>query len=807
MGRCRKHREHKNHHCGNPPIVTDKLVAKCAKVKCLKADHIKVKTQEVTGSIKSNSVNVPTEFMELPIPDGPFSVDSFQLGTDNTQIPSCFRYLVSETPDIEVTGVKTMIVDAKEYFGEMVEGEPLYLTPPQPIIVTVYVPSKRCHKNKPYPVFASEDTPNKDTFYSENSLIYQLVSDATILNMNNPTTLYQNIRTKVFNFIPPGGNSLAENTRDVDLTNWTGLQGVFLADEPAPVGPDAYDRLVQLKADLNVELDANSAYTLWAKIMGSLGAPVGAPGPNFSVSAADRIQAYEFVTSTSNWANAKLFSGHSKPHGMKSAKVNEVYNPLYNFTNIELPSGKIPLVIAGDPTDVFNGPDLWEKLTSYGIAVALYSHTYTFGSRRIPGKTTSPNDILFRGNALPDIIAQGSGDGNYAPRGEGNPTSGGGVDNIGYIWNDGWTVGNAEAATPQGTGLNSNGFNYGTFIKLREAISNTVDINGVSLTDYIDLENIGVYGRSGGNIIGGAQQYEKIINPDFSLGYSPLEVKCCVAEDILFSYPFWNVDISGYEGAPLVFSGDGGMRFPALFMEPDVDHYRDRWDGYADSGGARYTVGPRKTLQKTIRKTNQTVRSKTIFMEGPSTGHSGGSGIMTSDVRPYSNEWNVATGVDVPNIPEFPNTHYDPVFGFRNLNKNAGTIKYAYANMVALYYRMFFTAAWEGPIYAGMLNMLPFKFDIAPWSIPGALDYSFPLGYYPEIAETAILWDFDVGGEYSMTVDYKNRNLRIGDTDETDKPEIGLNKESVNLKNLPTSPVGLSSGDLWVDVDTIKIVP
>jgi hypothetical protein len=57
-----------------------------------------------------------------------------------------------------------------------------------------------------------------------------------------------------------------------------------------------------------------------------------------------------------------------------------------------------------------------------------------------------------------------------------------------------------------------------------------------------------------------------------------------------------------------------------------------------------------------------------------------------------------------------------------------------------------------------------------------------------------------------MTVDYKNRNLRIGDTDEINKPSMGLNKASVNLKNLPTSPVGLSPGDLWIDGDTIKIV-
>jgi len=834
---------------------------------------------------------VPTNNLTLPIPDGPYAVDHFQIARDNVQVRTPVKYRVDQVPDLQVTGAQKITVDGIEYFGRLEDDKPVYLSYPLPLTLDVYVPSTRTGKDTTNDFYPD---PNSDNYGAYFPLNYQLLADATNFNVDGQLIQFSITSSNGdMNYVPPGDN-LGLLLVNKPLSDWDGLKDKFLLDNP---DVSAYDRLAAVISSLKVSITGGKirqAYNLLCKIIGSYGVPVEDGNPN-SVRLPDRLQAYNIILSSTNYTRIKQFQTYAPRHGIQNTKdASDIYQPKYDFNNINTTVGKPNFVIMGDPDDITNDEIMTTKLASWGIACLVYNMAYNINPIRVPGKNLSPEDIIAKGNCFPEIISTYQGIGNYAQQASD-------VDNInaGYIFSVGWNYDYKGSST----GTSSLEFNQDTVQAILDMLRNTKDMNGVSLNDKCNLVNrFGVYGRSGALAMSGAHMINKNVSNTFSSG---------VGHDIVLTLPFWGFDGtkddfrggSGYAN-DVTFTFPGGLSYPIMFVEPEIDWYQPEYNEFYKM---RSVVGARKSLQNLIRKTDMSVRARTIYMEGPNTGHPGW------DRGPYL--WSADTGyqyisgrgISLPDAPRWPDVYKDSVYGFSDLSKNRGNLSQALLNAMCLYFRVF-QSNFES-ISAAMFNYVPFKFDQCPWSIPGADDYQWNYRFYrkdlggvfnqrldlntatqltfegtlnadtPAIENIFTITDptidvIQVNVQYSKLdsneigdaeVFLLNQNGQLvsgsagvsnpeymfydlSDIEPQDRlgdwmifnqisqgevkytatvvlghwklvfdsqynynkvntnPELSLNNKAVNIANIPTSPVGLIKGDIWLDNGTLKMV-
>jgi hypothetical protein len=671
---------------------------------------------------------IPTNNLTLPILDGPYSVDHFQIARDNVQVRTPVKYRVDQVPDLKVTGVQKITVDGIEYFGRLENDKPVYLSYPLPLTLDVYVPSIRTDKNKTYDFFPDPDSDNYGAYFPLN---YQLLSDATNFNVNGELTQTSLLYAiGEMNYVAPGDN-LGVLLVNKPVSDWDGLKDKFLLDLP---NVSAYDRLVAVIESLKVSITGpkiQQAYILLCKIIGSYGVPVEDGNKN-SVRQTDRLQAYNLILSSTNYTRYKQYQTYALRHGIQANKdVSDIYQPKYDFNNINTSVGKPNFVILGDPNSIDNLEIITTKLASWGIASVAYNMTYNSNPIRVPGKNLTPEQIIVKGNCFPEIISVLQDSGNYAQQASD-------VDNIngGYIRSIGWNY-DYKSST---TGTSALEFNQDTVQAILDILRNAKDMNGVNLSDKCNVVNrFGVFGRSGGsNAMSGAHMINKKVPGTFISG---------VGQDIVLTLPFWGFDgtkedLRGGSGNAndVTYTFPGGLNYPILFVEPEIDWYQPQDDQFLRM---RQVVGARKSLQNLIRKTDILVRARTIYMEGPITGH--------RDLGPYLWSQDVGykfitgRGSTQPDKPRWPDVYKDSVYGFSDLSNNRANISQALLNAMCLYFRVF-QSNFES-ISSAMFNYVPFKFDQCPWNIPGADDYQWNYRFYRK----------DVGGVFNQRLDFNSK--------------------------------------------------
>lgn len=708
----------------------------------------------------------------LPLPPGPFSVDHFQVGKDNVQLRSPVKYRVQDVEALNVTGVQTVLVDNVSYFGRTVNGKVEYLTYPLPLTIDVLVPSTRHNKLEPQPFYPDESA---GSFFGHLSLDSWLACDATVEFQDGTYDAY--LRNTMSAMVP---NSLASRIAGVNLSEWQGLSGKYLLDNQQM---DALSRLSSYKQQLSNTMTtgvAGDAYTLLTKIMGSHGVPILSatdPDAKYSIAQADRLRALQLIQSSGNYQLYKNFKCYAKRHPAQSTKRNDIYNPVYEFNRINrmVPNGKVPMVIVSEPSTIHGGSNVWEALASYGIAVAICHVAYTSAQpRRCPGKTTSIADILQRGVGFPDLISLKSSlyygvDSNYTFRACDATTPGlGYIDCLGYDWS-------YDTCT---TGTSSLEFCEDMMTQYLDTLQNTTDLTNSRMSSYIDFNNLGVFGRSGGQEgLTGATMYNSNRKSNaFKVG---------VAHDILLSFPYTTCDYYGFSGGVSAFPK--GLVFPVMFVEPAVDQYgltTSPTDQQAQSG-TRGTVGSRKQLQNIFRSTSFPVRAKSMFLEASLTGHCG------ENTRGMSREFGYmglnVNGVEHPDRPRWPDVHRDPVFGLRDVAKNRAYLNYALANTMVLYYRMYLSPCES--ISGGLFRFTPFNHIQCPWDIPGADDYQFG----------GRAFKMDVGGKFDLSISHID--TLIQQVQATVTPNDWQHTVHVNITDPTTEGIFVEASTEASDVD------
>ena len=717
----------------------------------LYADKARIKHELYSNEITANKIIagqnlLPEVGLSYPIPDGPFSVDHFQIGKDNVQLRSPEKWRVDQftNKNLMVDGVKTMMVDGVEYFGYMDGDYPVYLTYPLPLVLDVFVPSTRKNCHKGFNFFADDsstyigDLSLAANVYIQGTHFWQLggpegapgLVEADYVNQNGPSSWFSRFLTNV-----PDENSLANKVLNTPLSEWTGLQGIYLLDD---LSVDAYNRLIQVKADLAIDLVANAmgAYLLMSKIMGSYGVPTTTGGSN-CVLAADRTRAFNLIMSSSNVQLIKQYQCFSKRHSATSVKQNDIYNPNYNFSNIDTKYGKVPLIILAEPNSIYYGSELAEKWASWGLATCMYNVAYNTGSyNHVPGKLRSVNEILNSGTCFPDVTnLQGyvftSNNANYSVQAESSTNLiQGYIQSMGYQYD----------ATSSHTGTTSFEFNRDIIFNVIDSLKNSTDINGNQLSDYMRFTQMGVFGRSGGSMaLNGAYAIQAEMPGSFT---------CGIGHDIVLSTVYLETgqqtgigDFTGGFSEELTFPG--GLNYPVMFLEPETDWYTAQSDKIE-----RNVVGSRKTLQNIIRKTPLTIRSRSIYLELSLQGHinqtqqgymNDGYGYQLVTLDPYPQ----------PDIPQLPNVQYDPIWGFKDTTHLPGNINASTALAMAIYFRSMLST-WE-TIRFNAFNYLPFKFDVSPWDIPDADDYQWRKREYSQ----------DLGGKFNIRLDLDRSDVYL----------------------------------------------
>lgn len=745
----------------------------------------------VDGLLTSNYFKV-TDSLTQPFPDGPYAVDHFQVARDNVQLRSPVRWRVADVPDLEVSGVQTVTVGGVEYFGRLdtETNLPVYLTYPLPVTVDVYVPSTRTDRDTTYDFFPNEGLGSH--YAGHLSLEAQLLANATSFFTTGEIQQSDDFRTIIENNMNynPDNNSLSNLILASPLELWTGLQGIFLLDD---LETDAYDRLVALKALLETGLTNNralAAYRFLMLIAGSYGVPVDGPVEN-SVPAALRQQAIELVISSSNFQRFKHFKAWARRHGLVENKdtSTDQYQPDYDFENISLIDGEqARVVIMGDASSIYTLDSNASKLASWGISAVIYSATYRGDNPRTPGKWRNLQEILNSGQSFPDSTFFTLGPPSYTIGPEFQYSNYEVLDadatNVyaGMIGSIGWNY----ALQDSHTGTSSYEFNQDTIQTVIDMLRNAVDTDGLSLAEklYLDAE-YGVFGRSGGsNALNGAHMINKINPGTFIMG---------VAMDIVLTIPFW-----GFDGTPEDLQGGsgnlygvdmvfpGGLNFFVMFLEPKIDWYYEFFDG---SKAGRSVVGSRKSLQNLFRRTILTYRSKSMFMEYAPTGHFNIRETLWSNERGYQQI--SGKGIFVVDRPTFPDIHTDPVYGFQDTANNRGNIDRAMLNTYTLYYRSVLSRFED--ISAAMFDLTPFKYQFAPWDIPGADDYQWPYRF----------WQMDLGGAFRVRTDIIPTATEVftgsGDSDNPSTIEFEITDRSIELIQVFLEfegQAGLITGDL-----------
>jgi len=761
----------------------------------------------VCGEIISKAIPVAISGSHsIAIPDGPYAVDMFQISVDNAQYRSPMKFLVANVANIvPIEQAKTVTVDGNVYYGELVDGNVVYLTYPTPITIEVFVPSTRTDKTTPINYFP-DDTNNE--FINLSNLRTAVAAEATSFatdgygNRITPPILLNgdgDLTTRLSEVIT-NEKSLAADIRDLNLADWTGLIGKFLLDN---LVNDAYDRLVAVQASLvsNINANARGAVVFMEKVMGSLGVPSSVISAN-SILQADRERTLNLFLNSNNLKQYREYKCYSRSFPPKQTSRSDsgsnIYDTQFDGTNINLVNGKVPVILGGDPVPITYGRSVAEKMASWGIAYAICNNTYIFDNIRVPGKTRTAEQIISDADSFPDYVnyyGTSSTDffGSYSYLGDvavqPGPPIAAGFGAYSWAWNFG-----VDQTT---TGSTSYAVCLDEVTNIIDLLSKAKDVNDVPLSQYLNLGSIGAHGRSGGiSYVCGANQYAKLY---------PNVIKAIFSDDCVYSFPFNKMgayytglsDTGGDITKDLAFPD--GANAPVLFLEADVDHFSTSFDfGY--EGYGRYTVGPRKELQNLIRRTPLVVRNRCIYMEQSATGHSSSMTQKgTSSDGLYDRGLSLVNGTAHPSPPSVPN-NFDLVFGFHD-TFNVGNalrdanMQYSLRNTFALFFRMYLSPFER--ISAGLLTMAPFVTIIGPWDIPGADDYQWTRK-----------WEMDLGGKYTMELNANNDLVISDDTDTGAK--LKVKPTTLNIMNIPTSSLGLVSGDLYIDTGNsyvIKVVP
>jgi hypothetical protein len=760
----------------------------------------------VCGEITSKKIPVPPSGSQsISIPDGPYAVDAFQLGVDNAQFRSPVKYKVSDVtnPIIPASEAKTVTVDGVEYYGETVDNAPVYLTYPTPVNFTVFVPSTRECKTEPFDFFPDEDEDNQ--FAGLLSLDTIVAAAATSFNTDGygnltspptiPSTTIQSILSEV---IP---NSFALDIKNQNPALWVGLTGKRLLDQPLV---DVYTRFLAVQASLAsiTQTTANAAVLFMLKVMGSLGVSCATGGIN-SINQVDRERVLNLIRNSNNYKQYKRFKAYSPVSPPQQSKVNDVFGTQYKLGgNIQTSFGKIPIVFNGDPNTVLTSRAVGEKVASWGVAFAICSHTYDLQNNRVPGRLTSAEDIICRGTCFPDYVryltTSGSGYGNYNYLGDSDVST----NQFGSAGTWPFTFGYLQSTT----GTTSFEYCADAFASILDIFASATDGNGEPLKDYLDLKSVGSYGRSAGVIMTvGANEYAR---NNLNI------VKAIFSDDTGYIFPYnapepyysGSADFVGSIDDNVTFAYPTGFHAPIVTMEVSVDHFAHYWDKFytfpADFpyyGGSRGTVGTRKELQNIYRRTNLVTRTKCIYLEHSATAHSSSNGVRGISADSISESINLLIGIRQPDLPSVP-ASFDPVFGFNDMfddttRSTSASMRYALRNLFTLFFRMHLSKQeW---ISSGMMKLSPFNMIFGPWDIPGADDYQW----------RSRKWEMDLGGKYTMELNDDNSLVISDDTDTGAK--LLVKPTTLNVANLPTSAVGLVSGDLWIDTvnAVIKVVP
>ena len=871
-----------------------------------------------TKSLLTSKLNPPADVKKYsyPYPDGPYAVDHFQIGKDNVQLRTAERWRVDQFvdfADLNVDGVQIMEVDGIQYYGYYEDDFPVYLSYPLPLIINMYVPSTRKDKNKAFDYYDGDTT----KFIGNLSLEMEILARGLTYYINEAGDIFfTDGEFKGYQApedITSHKNSIAQRIINLKLSEWVTLQGVYLVDDSTT---DAYTRLVDVKNNLIADITTlQDAHSFLTKLMGSLGVPTSGPLLN-SVPLAIRRKVYDLLITSYDVKVIKEWKTYVKRHAPKQTKgPNDTYNSTYDFSKIKMVNGTVPFIILAEPNDPTNCEHRSAQLASWGFAVANYQIAYNFINAHVPGKVRTVNQILASGNAFPDIIGKGTyfGDpdiGETLTQNYGLIADSTTNFQIGNIFSMGWNYGPNESHT----GTSAYEFNHDIVLAVLETCSNALDNTGKVLSDYVRFQQMGVYGRSGGEMaLSGAHSIEYENTGSFIVG---------VANDIVLSLPY--SETGTQDGAGDFYGGyteditfPGGLNYPIMFMEDEVDYYDD---GSLLNFDQRTVVGARKTLQNIIRKTDFLIRSKSMFLEMSQAGHQNQDdvqGVMTygagSPVIGFE-------GYPHPTEQKFPNRQYDPVWGFQDVEHLKGDINASTNLAICLYFRCLLSN-WED-VRLNVFNYLPFKFDINPWDIPNADDtqwrkrqFSLDLGqkfnlrldvdrvpldmileednvgpdyegessqgtllYFAiditdpetEVIEAILEWNsafsngqagdldialynpdgntvqlsyindpelirFDISniankvgtwyiefyhyygedadfrlrawyGYYKMVLDKQYQTIEFDDNLPS-HPELAVTKRGISMLNLPTSPVGLISGDLWDNAGVISRIP
>ena len=186
-----------------------------------------------------------------------------------------------------------------------------------------------------------------------------------------------------------------------------------------------------------------------------------------------------------------------------------------------------------------------------------------------------------------------------------------------------------------------------------------------------------------------------------------------------------------------------GLNYPVMFIEPNTDTFSST---YSNPIRERAVVGARASLQTIIRETPLNVRSLTVFVDNVRSYHqTGNSSVLDSSLQ----EIITLSGIQHPNKPTFPNTDYDPVFGFGKGYELYGTINMANQLGLSVYFRSLLSTFED--INLNALNFLPFDYKVCPWTIPGADDYQWRRRLYSQ----------DIGGQFQMRLDTDTQLLNF----------------------------------------------
>ena len=554
-----------------------------------------------------------------------------------------------------------------------------------------------------------------------------------------------------------GPNSLYQLFKAYDFTTITGLNVAY----PGSSG-QTYLSVIQ---NLQITCTPGTPGTIFTTLLKFIvGGFIGSSPSPLDILTTSTL--YALIQSSDNYINFKNFKTWSGYSPSSTDIENNIYKSTFDFTQISKTDCPIILLPEISDTVSYGSINLAESLASFGIIVVSVGYLYNaISCRRIQGNPltaleiaqtgTMPNWI---GNNTLQFLSTNNTHLFYRNYHLNN-------DAMGYVANSIYTgiyIYNARTVDSE-WGIGSLATNIDLFLDIMDTLKNVKStISSDSLGDYIDFMSIGNIGYSGSTALGAALN-AMAIDETYNTEYM---CKAIFVGNGMMLIPYDDNDSIGCEITPetpseIALGSAGriaerwypnGFNISALLQINEADSHFDPaylpYYRYGSWNGTRYTVGCRKYLQETIRKTNFITRCKCILAETWGEYHApndkynyGGHVELFGAIAPN------ASGIYVLNTGT-PNWD-DQLFNVSKLSRFE-FVKYFAYNLAELLVR-YFRSQLTKDINIESTISLPFNLQIAPWIVDSADDYTVPYQQF----------DMDVGGAGTFTVPYQKNQIEL----------------------------------------------